>query len=160
MGKRKEPEKRERDGTRFRCRAVVDRFGTKPAFRELRVPAILQRAIVDGDTGTPLTDHLWFTIGTWPAGLAAGDIFASRWCGNAKHADANAARVITPRRALGLGSKWLDKVAILAVLVKLHTERFPRSLRTAADPRLDTLAFKGWARGARLLQTQLAMTCA
>jgi len=74
MGKRKEPEKC--DGTRFRCRAVVERFGTKAAFRGAPVPTILLRDVVDGDTGTRLTDHLWFTAGKWSAGLAAGDIFA------------------------------------------------------------------------------------
>ena len=73
MSKRKELEKR--DGMRFRCRAVVDRFGTKPAFKGPPVQTILLRDVVDADTGTLLTDHLWFTIGKWSAGLTAGDIF-------------------------------------------------------------------------------------
>ena len=73
MGKRKELEKR--DGTRFRCRAVVDGFGTKTAFRGPPVQTILLCNVVDADTGALLTDHLWFTKGKWSAGLAAGDIF-------------------------------------------------------------------------------------
>lgn len=73
MSKRKDLEKR--DGVRLRCRAVVDRFGTKPAFKGLPVQTILLRDVVDADTGTLLTDHLWFTIGKWSAGLATGDIF-------------------------------------------------------------------------------------
>ena len=73
IGKRQELQKR--DGTRFRCRAVVDRFGTKAAFRGSPVPTILLRDVVDADTGTLLTDHLWFTTGKWSTGLAAGYIF-------------------------------------------------------------------------------------
>ena len=88
--------------------------------------------------------------------------FACRWCGSVKHADTNAARVITQRRSLGLDSKWLGKAAILGVLVKLHTERFPRSLGTAADPRLDNPYFAKWARSAtaRMLKTQGVVRCA
>jgi putative transposase len=85
--------------------------------------------------------------------------FACRWCGNTTHADVGAARVITPRRALGLGSKSLGRAAIFAMLVKLHTERFPRSLGTAADPPLDNHDFKGWARAARMLETQPVTAC-
>ncbi len=90
--------------------------------------------------------------------------FACRWCGSVKHADSNAARVITQRRSLGLDSKWLGKAAILGALVKLHTERFPRSLGTAADPRLDNPYFAKWVRDcraeARMLQTQGIVRCA
>ena len=78
--------------------------------------------------------------------------------------DSNAARVITQRRSLGLDSKWLGKAAILGALVKLHTERFPRSLGTAADPRLDNPYFAKWVRDcraeARMLQTQGIVRCA
>ena len=73
IGKRQELQKR--DGTRFRCRAVVDRFGTKAAFKGPPIPTILLRDVVDADIVTLLTDHLWFTTGKWSAGLAAGDIF-------------------------------------------------------------------------------------
>ena len=69
-GKRQELQKR--DGTRFRCRAVVERFGTKAAFRGPPVPTILLRDVVDADTGTLLTHHLWFTPGKWSVGLAGG----------------------------------------------------------------------------------------
>lgn len=86
--------------------------------------------------------------------------FACRWCGNATHADIDAARVITQRRSLGLGTKWLDEAAILAVLVSQHIKRFPRSLGTAADPRLSNPYFKGWAKGARMLETQGLVPCA
>jgi hypothetical protein len=73
IGNRQELQKR--DGTRFRCRAVVERFGTKAAFRGPPVPTILLRDVVDADTGTLLTHHLWFTPGKWSVGLAGGDIF-------------------------------------------------------------------------------------
>ena len=90
--------------------------------------------------------------------------FTCRWCGSVKHADGNAARVITQRRSLGLDSKWLGKAAILGALVKLHTERFPRPLGTAADPRLDNPYFAKWAKDcaaeARMLQAQGAVRCA
>lgn len=88
--------------------------------------------------------------------------FACRWCGSVKHADVNAGRTITQRRSLGLGSKWLGKAAILGVLVKLHTERFPRPLGTAADPRLDNPYFAKWLRSAtaRMLETQGIVRCA
>ncbi len=88
--------------------------------------------------------------------------FACRWCGSVKHADVNASRSINQRRSLGLGSEWLGKAAILGALVKLHTERFPRSLGTAADPRLDNPYFTKWVRSAtaRTLQTQGVVFCA
>jgi hypothetical protein len=73
MSTRKELEKR--DGMRFRCRAFVERFSTKTAFKGPSVRTILLRDVVDADTGVLLTDHLWFTVGKWAAGLAAGDIF-------------------------------------------------------------------------------------
>src|ERR1700723_2897307 len=73
MSGRRELEKR--DGTRFRCRAVVDRFGTKPAFRGEPIRTILLRNVVDAHTGKMLTDHLWFTCGKWSTGLAIGDVF-------------------------------------------------------------------------------------
>ena len=73
--------------------------------------------------------------------------FACRWCGSVTHADVNASRSIKQRRSLGLGSEWLGKAAILGVLVKLHTERFPRPLGTAADPRLDNPYFAKSAKG-------------
>ena len=88
--------------------------------------------------------------------------FACRWCGSVKYADVNASRSINQRRSLGLGSEWLGKAALLGVLVKLHTERFPRSLGTAADPRLTNPYFAKWARSAtaRMLKTQGVVRCA
>lgn len=84
--------------------------------------------------------------------------FACRWCGSVKHADVNGSRTVNQRRSLGLGSKWLGKGAILDVLVKLHIERFPRSLGTTADPRLNNPYFRGWARGARTLEDRANTT--
>lgn len=72
MSQRKELQKRE--GARFRCRATVERFGTKASFRGPPVPTILLRNIADVASGTLLSDHLWFTCGKWSAGLAVGDI--------------------------------------------------------------------------------------
>jgi putative transposase len=86
--------------------------------------------------------------------------FTCRWCSSVMHADVNGARTVNQRRSLGLGEKWLGKAAILGVLVDQHTERFPRPLGTAADPRLDNPYFKSWARGARMLETQGVVRCA
>jgi hypothetical protein len=72
---RNRQELQKRDGTRFRCRATVERFGTKSAFKGPPIQTILLRDIIDADTGTLLTDHLWFSRGKWSASLAAGDIF-------------------------------------------------------------------------------------
>ena len=61
MSHRKELTKR--DGLRFRCRALVGRFGTKPGYQKPPLQTILLRDVVDADTGMRLTDHLWFTVG-------------------------------------------------------------------------------------------------
>jgi hypothetical protein len=61
------------DGARFRCRAKVSRFGTKPAFRGPPIATILLVNIVDADTGDMLADHLWLTVGKWSESLSAGD---------------------------------------------------------------------------------------
>jgi hypothetical protein len=68
-------ELKNRDGQRFRCRAVVDRFGTKTAFRGPPVRTILLRNVVDTANGTLMADHLWFTAGKWSAPLAVGCVF-------------------------------------------------------------------------------------
>jgi hypothetical protein len=47
----------------------------KPLSEVRRSRPFLLRDVVDADTGTLLTDHLWFTTGKWSAGLAAGHIF-------------------------------------------------------------------------------------
>jgi hypothetical protein len=73
LGKRRELEKR--DGLRFRCQAVVDRFGTKPGYRGPPVSTILLRNVIDASTGNLLTDHLWFTTGKWSSGLVVGMSF-------------------------------------------------------------------------------------
>jgi hypothetical protein len=62
------------DGRRFRCRAVVARFGTKAAYRGDPIPTILLRDVTDADLGKPLTDHLWFTRGKWSDGLELDDV--------------------------------------------------------------------------------------
>lgn len=91
--------------------------------------------------------------------------FACRWCGNAKHADANAGRVVAQRRSLGLDAKELGKGAILDLLVSRHVARWPgtrpRGLPGAArDPRLFNPYFKGWADAARnALRTQGLVPC-
>ena len=69
-GRRQELQKR--DGTRFRCRGTVDRFGTKPAFKGSPIQTILLRDVIDAATGVLLTDHLGFTAGKWSAGLTIG----------------------------------------------------------------------------------------
>ena len=68
-------ELQKRDGDRFRCRATVDRFGNKPAYRGYPIPTILLRNVVDAESGKLLTDHLWFTTGKWSSMLTIGDIF-------------------------------------------------------------------------------------
>lgn len=72
-GSRKELGKR--DGKRFRCRAVVERFGSKAAYRGPPIQTILLRNVVDANTGASLAEHLWFTSGKWSRGLAVGDVF-------------------------------------------------------------------------------------
>lgn len=68
-------ELQKRDGCRFRCRATVERFGTRTVYRGPPCQTILLRNVVDARSGALLTDHLWFTAGKWSAGLAAGDTF-------------------------------------------------------------------------------------
>ncbi len=79
--------------------------------------------------------------------------FTCRWCGSVMHADVNAARSVNQRRSLGLGAKWLGKVAILAALVGLARERSWR-LGTAPDPRLSNPYFQGRKAKARMRLTQ------
>ncbi len=61
------------DGKRFRCRATVERFGNKTAFKGPPISTILLRDVTASDSGKLLTDHLWFTTGKWSAGLVPGD---------------------------------------------------------------------------------------
>ena len=63
-----------REGYRFLCRAVVDRFGNRTGWKGRPVLTLLLRDVVEAKTGTVLTDHLWFTVGKWSEGLAAGDV--------------------------------------------------------------------------------------
>ena len=91
--------------------------------------------------------------------------FACRWCGNTTHADIDAARTVNQRRSLGLGAARLGKAAILAVLIKLHVERWPMIRSNGPqgathDPRLSSPYFKGWADAARnALLTQGLVPC-
>lgn len=64
-----------RAGNRFRCRATVERFGTKRAYKGPPIPTILLRDVSDVRLGTALTDHLWFTQGKWSERLSPGDTF-------------------------------------------------------------------------------------
>lgn len=66
---------KERYGNRFRCRATVERFGSKRAYKGPPIRTILLRDVTDVRLGTVLTDHLWFTCGKWSEGLVAGDTF-------------------------------------------------------------------------------------
>lgn len=63
-----------RAGQRFRCRATVDRFGTKRGWNG-HVPTVLLKNVRDARTGALLTDHLWFATGRWSANLRFGDEF-------------------------------------------------------------------------------------
>lgn len=75
MGRRIRKELQKRDGERFRCRATVGRWGSKPSFRGPPTRTILLLKVTDVATGKILTDHLWFTAGQWSYKLAIGDIF-------------------------------------------------------------------------------------
>jgi hypothetical protein len=59
----------QRDGQRFRCRAMVGRFGRKPGKL-----TIMFRDVTEVATGYVMTDHLWFTCGKWSDGLTVGDL--------------------------------------------------------------------------------------
>jgi hypothetical protein len=60
------------DGQRVRCRAVVDRFGSRPAHGGGTETIIHLRDVVEASTGRPLRERLW---------SAAGDVVAGagRW---------------------------------------------------------------------------------
>jgi hypothetical protein len=91
--------------------------------------------------------------------------FACRWCGNATHAEVDASRIVNQRSSLGLGTKWLTKGAILAVLISQHIKRWPLIRSNGPqgathDPRLSNPCFKGWAAVARnSLETQGIVPC-
>jgi hypothetical protein len=85
---------------------------------------------------------------------------ACRWCDNASHAGVDASRVVNQRCALGLGTKWLTRGAILAVLVNQRIKKWPlirsNGLHGAThDPRRSNPYVKSWADLARnALETQ------
>ena len=62
------------DGQRFRCRAVVARFGTKPGYQGRTEQTILLKNVTNVANGKLMTDHLWFTCGKWSDGLFVGSI--------------------------------------------------------------------------------------
>ncbi len=64
----------DREGQRFRCRAIVSRFGSKRGWNGT-VPTVLLQDVRDVRSGALLTDHLWFTTGRWSATLRVGDHF-------------------------------------------------------------------------------------
>jgi len=82
--------------------------------------------------------------------------FLCRFCGMQKHADVNAACTVKGRRSSGLGDKFPTKDAILAMLTRQHSERFPRSQGAAADPRLTN---RYWSVAARNALTQDLASC-
>jgi hypothetical protein len=63
-----------RDGERFRCRATIGRFGTKPAYKGSPIRTIMLSNVRDVTTGALLTDHLWFTCGKWSDGIRVGNV--------------------------------------------------------------------------------------
>jgi hypothetical protein len=65
-----------RDGQRFRVLATVGRFGTRKGYGGDDEPTILLRDLCCAATGAALCDHLWFRVGKWADGLAAGDRIA------------------------------------------------------------------------------------
>lgn len=69
----------ERNGERFGIIATVGRFGQKNGWRG-PIRTILLTDICDANTGTELTDHLWFTAGMWASDLHEGDriVFEAR----------------------------------------------------------------------------------
>lgn len=75
--------------------------------------------------------------------------FRCRFCGSRKHADANAASIITGRRSAGLDADVRGKAAILAELVRRFCERWRRPLGGADDPRFLNPYFADWANTAR-----------
>jgi hypothetical protein len=92
--------------------------------------------------------------------------FACRWCDNASHPEVDASRIVNQRCSLELGTKWLTKRAILAVLVSQRIERWPLIRSNGPqgathDPRLSNPYVKSWADLARnALETQGVMPCA
>jgi hypothetical protein len=50
-------------GQRLRFRGVVEKFGTKAAFKGPPLPTILLKDVVLMTTGQIVTDHIWFTVG-------------------------------------------------------------------------------------------------
>ena len=88
--------------------------------------------------------------------------FVCLWCGLELHADVNAARNIEARRSRPIGSGWVAKGQVLAVLVQRHVERWPMerrvrpqgrtgSQRLPADPRLTNPYHRDWRDAARYL---------
>lgn len=66
-------ELRQLDGQRFRCAAVVERFGTMAGYRG-PVQTILLKEVIEAGTRRKLTDHLWFRAGKWTMELRPGDV--------------------------------------------------------------------------------------
>jgi hypothetical protein len=62
------------NGQRTSFTAVVERYGTKRAFRGDPLKTVLLRDVRYGDM--VVTDHLWFTCGKWSEQLKIGDQFS------------------------------------------------------------------------------------
>lgn len=50
------------EGVRSTFRGIVDRYGTKPAYRGPAIPTLMLRDVTD-KTGKVVTDHLWMVVG-------------------------------------------------------------------------------------------------
>lgn len=64
-------------GQRDRFTARVERTGSKRDFRGQNSPTVLL-ADVRSAGGEQVTDHLWFNVGRWAAGLKPGDRISFR----------------------------------------------------------------------------------
>jgi hypothetical protein len=62
-----------RNGCRIKCRARIERFGSKRAYKGPDIVTLLLRNVICIKTGELLTDHLWFKAGKWSKPLLAGD---------------------------------------------------------------------------------------
>lgn len=62
-----------KDGSRERFSAKVEKFGTKPNYHGFPEETILLTSVKD-NTGTIVTDHMWFNVGVTFALLNEGDL--------------------------------------------------------------------------------------
>lgn len=60
---------KEQEGVRGTFSGIVDRFGTKPAYRGPAIPTLMLKDVKDS-AGKVVTDHLWMTQGKQIQSLA------------------------------------------------------------------------------------------